>query len=251
MQTDTQAAGENQDPKNEDTLDTQQSEASKASDSQESEEPKGLEEAPEANQGEVEEGNPDETGVNAEDTADDTLLAGKYKTPEELERAYKELESKFGKETGEKAKLSRTLDTVLSPEQDTGVGVSETEALRRDTAVLKFLVAHNDVDADSMKEILSSDPLLNQISGHEAKLEYAYLRSKELTRDQAMAQVQKQAQNETKAKVAEKEAAKVESAKKAEPVDDGTELLNKATSGSQEERQAARLALYKKHLADL
>ena len=42
-----------------------------------------------------------------EQSSDPTLLAGKYKSPEELERAYKELESKLGQQQEQQAELQR------------------------------------------------------------------------------------------------------------------------------------------------
>lgn len=57
---------------------------------------------------------PEETGeVSATEPAEsgtpETLLAGKYKTAEELEKAYTELQSKFG-EVGQKAELANLLE---------------------------------------------------------------------------------------------------------------------------------------------
>jgi hypothetical protein len=52
--------------------------------------------------------------------AQETLLAGKYKSPEELAKAYKELESKLG-ETGRKAALANKLEQV------TGMNAQELE----------------------------------------------------------------------------------------------------------------------------
>jgi hypothetical protein len=48
----------------------------------------------------------------------EVLLAGKYKTPEELEKAYSELESKFG-EVGQKAEIANLLEkqTGMNPQQ--------------------------------------------------------------------------------------------------------------------------------------
>ena len=53
--------------------------------------------------------------------AQETLLAGKYKSPEELAKAYKELESKLG-ETGRKAALANKL------EEATGMDAQQIEA---------------------------------------------------------------------------------------------------------------------------
>ena len=59
------------------------------------------------------------------DTAE-TLLAGKYKSPEELERAYKEAERKIS-ELGEKAKKAELVDRVVEKYKE--FGYSEDEAL--------------------------------------------------------------------------------------------------------------------------
>ena len=48
-------------------------------------------------------------GEVAEEGQPEVLLAGKYKTPEELEKAYSELQSKFG-EVGQKAEVANLLE---------------------------------------------------------------------------------------------------------------------------------------------
>lgn len=218
-----------------------------------------TETAPEATQEEAKA----ETEVKAEDTAEGKLYAGKYKSVEELEKAYTNAASKLGKETSEKAELTRILneafatpatqvtDTVSEDDVETTPQESETEQLKRDTAVLKFIIGHQDADGGTMKKILAEDPMVKQISGHDAKLEYAYLRSQNMTKDKAIAEAKKTAQDETHAKNAEKQAAQVESAKKSAPVGDDS-LLEKATGNySAEDREAARKALIKKHLVNL
>lgn len=210
---------------------------------------------PEANQ-EEEVKETSETDVNATDTAE-KLLAGKYKTPEDLEKAYKELESRFGKESSEKAELSKVLNEVMTPSEEDTASTSEDleysadDKVQRDMAVLKFIISHGDANAENMKKVLAEDPMVSQINSHEAKLEYAYLRAKDATSSQAMNEAQKVAQDEAKAKIAEKEGAQVESAKKAEPTDEGADLLSKATEGTPDERKAARNALIRKHLTNL
>ena len=57
---------------------------------------------------ETEEVADDNQSVEAEE-ASETLLAGKYKNPQELEKAYKELEGKMG-EIGQKAELANLLE---------------------------------------------------------------------------------------------------------------------------------------------
>lgn len=195
--------------------------------------------------------------VKSADTAEQQLLAGKYKTPEELEKGYKELESKFGQETSEKAELTRILNEAFTaPEPDTAAAEVESadpkiEKIERDNAVLKFIVSHQDASPEDMKKVLSEDPMIAQITSHDAKLEYAYLKTQSLSHDKAVSDAKKEAQTASEAKRAEKEVAKVESAKSAEPVNEGAELMNKATSGTPDERVAARQALIRKHLINI
>ena len=65
---------------------------------------------------------PEETGeasaVEPEESGEASLLAGKYKTPQELEKAYTELQSKLG-EQGQKAELVNQLEktTGMSHQQ--------------------------------------------------------------------------------------------------------------------------------------
>lgn len=251
---DTQAVGsEAPETPVEDTAATQPSEASESET-----------QAPEATQEQTEVESQGETEVKAEDTAEEKLLAGKYKSVEDLEKSYKELESKYGKEASEKAELTRILNDAFAPEPaapaatDTDddiyaepAGNNDTDVLKRDMAVMKFILAHEDADGSTMKEVLASDPLISQISGHEAKLEYAYLRSKNMTQPKAIEEARKSAAQQTHAKIAEKQVAQVESAKKAEPIDDNAELMTQATTGKPKERESARLSLIRKHLTQL
>lgn len=217
-------------------------------------------EAPEASQGTA-----TETGINAEDTAGEKLFAGKYKTAEDMEKAYTELQSRFTKETSEKAELSRTLNELFAtPDPATGTDTegntleevdplaTEVSNLKKLTAVQSFIMTHPDADPGSMKQILEQDPLVKQISSHEAKLEYAYMRSHLNGSPKAVEQARKDAAQAAVVKVAEKQAAQVESAGKTAPTDENTELYNKATGNySPKEREAARLALIKKNLVNL
>lgn len=207
---------------------------------------------------------PKEADVNATDTAEEKLYAGKYKSPEDMEKAYKELESKFGRETSEKAELTRILNEAFAtPEPATAATDtdsyeyqeptinSETEGLKRDTAVLKFIIGHQDADGGVMKEILATDPLINQIQGHEAKLEYAYLRSQSMGQKKAIETATKTAQVQAQAKVVEKQAAQVETAQKAVPVDEDAELMATAVGGNPTDSKAARQAIIRKRLINL
>lgn len=240
----TQATGTDA-PATADTADTQASTASEVENNQ----------APEATQTEAQGTQPE---VTAEDTAETKLYAGKYKTPEEMEKAYKNLESKFGQTATEKAELSRILnDAFTTPATaDTGDSFADEPASANqespDVAILKFIVMHgNDgVDANAMNEVLKTDPYIAQISGHDAKLQYAYLRTQNMAKDKALAEAEKKGAQSATAKIAEKQIAQVESGKKTES-DDGSELLTKATTGNPAEREAARKALIRKHLVNL
>lgn len=209
--------------------------------------------------------------VKAEDTAqEEKLYAGKYKTVEDLEKSYKELESSYGRSKSEYADLTKILNeafaspestsaTEASQNQDTEYGyqdddtAKQTQAnpLERKVTVLEFSMTHQDADAEAMKEILMSDPLVNRINGDDAKLEYAYLRAKEKTSGKAIKEAERRAQEQAAVKVAEKEVAKVESASKSEPIDEDGELRTQAMTGSPSERKAARAALIRKHLVEL
>lgn len=205
-----------------------------------------------------------ETEVKAEDTTEEKLLAGKYKSVEDLEKSYKELESKYGKEASEKAELSRALNEAFATPAQTQVQAEtetndyeepisadpESDKLKRDVAVMKFIVSHSDADAAAMKEVLATDPIVAQIPGYEARLEHAYLKAKAVSQPKAVAEAQKQAQAQTVAKIAEKEIAQVESAKKAEPVEEES-LLEKASLGKPDEAKQARLDLIRKNLINL
>jgi hypothetical protein len=205
-----------------------------------------------------------QTEVTATDTAqEEKLLAGKYKSVEDLEKSYKELESKYGKEASDRAELAKILNEAFAPPAadtatDTGYDADEeSPALKKATAaelkstILEFMYTHSDADPTTLNEILKNDPLIGRISGEDAKLEYAYLRAKSLGSEKALAEVQKKAKDATVAKIAEKEVAKVETASKADTTDDKAELMTQATSGTPDERKAARNALIRQHLTKL
>lgn len=233
-----------------DTADTQTSEATVQTNN----------EAPEESQ--AAEGKQAED-VKTEDTAEEKLYAGKYKTPDEMEKAYKELESKFGQTTSEKAELTRILNEAFNePEpgqaevqgDDYVEPTSSTadDGVKRDLAVMKFIMAHGDADATSMKDVLNNDPYVSQIASHEAKLEYAYLRSQNMSQSKAIAEAKKAAASETQAKVVEKQAAQVESGRKAEENDEDSNTYGRATGNySQEDRDQARKEWVKKNLVNL
>lgn len=207
---------------------------------------------PEATQGTEETQEVSTAEVKAEDTVEETLLAGKYKSPEDLERAYKELESKFGKETSEKAELSRILnETFLAPEvtleattdtdeyggyDEPNPVIQEVEELKRKSAVQTFILSHSDADPQSMQQVLTTDPLVQQITGHEAKLEYAYLKSQGMTQQKAIADAEKKGAERTQVKMAEKTVAQVESAKKSAPVNDKADLIERMRYGDKTAR---------------
>lgn len=236
-----------------DTADTQDSEADVQTNN----------ETPEATPGAEEKEAPE---VKAEDTVEDKLYAGKYKSVEELEKAYTNAESKLGKETSEKAELTRILNEAFAaPEPPTGTDTAddsyeetttpqvnpEIEQLKVKVAIGEFTQNHPDADTQVVNDILKSDPYVASIQGADAKLEYAYLRSQNIAKPKAIAEAKKAAQEQTQAKAAEKQAAQVESAGKSEPVEEES-LIEKATGNyTREERDAARRQLIKKQLVDL
>lgn len=202
-----------------------------------------------------------QTEVKTEDTVqEEKLFAGKYKTVEDLEKSYKELESSFGKKTNEYAELTKILNEAFIPPEpaaedtaydDPGESAAATDPLKRKVTLLEFALTHSDADGEAMKKVLAEDPLVSKINGDDAKLEYAYYRAKSLTMETNVAEAQRQAQVQTHAKIAEKELAKVESVTKTEPADDSKANMTKATGGTPEERKSARLALIRQHLTKL
>jgi hypothetical protein len=235
-----------------DTADTQTSEASVVNN-----------DAPEATQ---EQATAQETvapDTNATDTAEEKLYAGKYKTPEDMEKAYLNAQSKLSETAGEKAELARILNESMStpkpgqaeevadPYEEINPQSSEIDQLKRDNAVTKFLYAHGDADATSMQEVLGSDPMVAQIQGHEAKLEYAYLKSQSLSSSKAISEAKKQGAQATQAKIAEKQVASVESARKATPINEDANLMARATSGSPSDAKAARAEIIRRDLINL
>lgn len=218
-------------------------------------------EAPEATQETVE---TTPTEVKAEETASEILYAGKYKTVEDLENAYKNAESKLGSTTSEKAELAKILNeafqapeaVVAAPaaddfEDEPNPVTQEIDGLKRVQAVQSFVMNHPEADAATMQKILAEDPIIRQISGHDAKLEYAYLRSQSMGQSKTIAEAEKKGAQAATAKVAEKQVAQVESARNVEVIEDGAELLTQASTGNPDERESARRALIKKHLVNL
>jgi hypothetical protein len=185
--------------------------------------------------------------TNAEDTAEAKLYAGKYKSVEEMESAYQELNSKFTNTAQEKAELTRILDQAFAapanePVVDTGYGYEEPlvnpeiEGLKRDNSVFKFITTHEDADASAMEQVLKSDPVISQIAGYDAKLEYAYLKSKTIAQPKAIAEAQRVAVEQTQAKTAEKQVAQVESARKAAPASDKADRIERMRYGDKSAR---------------
>jgi hypothetical protein len=201
--------------------------------------------------------------IKATDTAEEKLYAGKYKSPEELEKGYTELQSKFGQTTSEKAELSRILnEAFVQPEvappvveeayEEPNPLNQEIENLKRVTSVQSFVMNHQDADAASMGKVLAEDPLVKQISGHDAKLEYAYLRSQNMSQQKAIVEAQKNGAQAAQAKIAEKQVAQVETASAAGKQDDGSDLYERATGNySQADRDKARRELIRKNLVNL
>lgn len=243
---DTQAPGTDA-PAQADTADTQVSEASEV-----------KQEAPEATQNEQ----GTQTEVTATDTAESKLYAGKYKTAEEMEKAYVNLQSKATRDAMEKADLSRTLNQAFSTPEITDTGDSfsdetdprnqDIENLKRTTSVQSFIMTHPDANGAAMNEVLNKDPYVKQMPSYEAKLQYAYALSQNMSQPQAIAEARKEAAQATQVKVAEKQAAQVEAARATQPTDEGAELFERATGNyDQATRDKARLGVIKKRLINL
>lgn len=207
----------------------------------------------------------EEPTVNATDTAEEKLYAGKYKSVEDMEKAYTELTSKFTTTAQEKAELSRILnESFITPQpaqaattedvfgEEADPVNQEIEQLKKVTAVQSFVMTHQDADAAAMQQVLTTDPLVKQINGHEAKLEYAYLRSQSMSQSKAIAEAEKKGAQSAQAKIAEKQVAQVETAQQSSaPIDENAELREQMQSGSLAEREAARRAYIKKNLVNL
>lgn len=204
-------------------------------------------EAPDTNQGE------EETGINGEDKAD-KLLAGTFKSTEELERAYKELRTKATKDAMQKAELAKTVNNTLSEQTEGLYGddhvAVKLDAMERSNAVNSFTITHPDANVAEVDSILRSDPVVQSIGTYEGRLEYAYLKSQNMATQKAVEEAGKKAAVQKEAKILEKQAAQVESSRKAEPEQD-TDLLTQASTGSYEQREAARRELIRKHLINL
>lgn len=183
---------------------------------------------PEAAQGE---GAPE---LNATETVEEKLYAGKYKSAEDLEKAYLSAQSEASKMAGEKAELSRILSDAFAEapvsqpqaqsqddygfQDESAQPVNrEIEGLKRDQAVTSFIFSHPDADGAAIMEVLSKDPNVAHISTYQAKLNYAHAVSQNSTKSKTIEAARKQAQVDTQVKVAEKQAAQVESATKQAP----------------------------------
>lgn len=251
MDVDTQATGSEAPAETTaaDTVETQPSEANV----------QNTNETPEATQE-----NEEKTEVKAEDTVEDKLYAGKYKSVEEMEKAYQELNTKATRDAMEKAELTRILNEAFSTPESAPQSVEsddlyadesntpnqgEGDGVKRDLAVVKFTIAHQDADGKAMLEVLNSDPLVSNINSYDAKLEYAYLRSQNMAQSKALEEAKKQGAQSAQAKIAEKQVAQVETAvKTAAKTDEKSELQERMSSGSLIDREAARKQYIRKYL---
>jgi hypothetical protein len=184
--------------------------------------------------------------VNAEDTGSEKLYAGKYKTPEEMERAYQDLQSKFTSTSQEKAEISRILteafaqpDPVAQPtavvDDDFGDSTPSAppvnDAQTRDLAVMKFMMTHDNVDAKQLQTVLATDPYVSTMGTYESKLEYAYLRSREQQSAQTVAEATRNAGLQAQVKTVEKQAAQVEQANRSQQPNPAAERNERIRQG--------------------
>lgn len=208
-----------------------------------SEASEALIEAPEATQEQVATEEVATPETNAEDTAEAKLYAGKYKTVEEMEDAYRNLNTKATRDAMEKAELTRILDQAFAtPEapaaQDTEAYSYEQpsvdpriDSLERSNAVLLFMNTHDNADAKEMKQVLDTDPLAKSITDPTAKLEYAYLKTQSMSSTKALAEAERAGAERVQQKTAEKQVAQVESAKSATPVNQKADRIERMRYG--------------------
>ena len=195
-------------------------------------------EAPEATQGEGDKSQE----VKATDTAsEERLYAGKYKSVEEMEKAYAELNSKATRDAQEKAELARILnESFTSPEPDAQQQpvqgydeydtpdpvAQEIEKLKQQQVASTFIFTHPDADPKGLEEVFKTDPLVNSITDYNARLEYAYQKSKNIASQKAIEEARKQGATENQVKTLEKQAAQVESAAQQAQPDTSNEELS-------------------------
>lgn len=178
--------------------------------------------------------NGEESAVKAEETVEEKLYAGKYKTAEDLEKAYLSAQSEASRISQEKADLTKILASGFMDEpapqaqaqaddysdyddDSTPQSNPATLAMERRFAVMEFAMSNPDADGAAIMDVIKNDPFVAQLPSYEAKLKYAHALSQNTARPKAVAEAKKQAQAETQAKIAEKQAAQVESATKQSP----------------------------------
>lgn len=195
-------------------------------------------EAPEATQDNAQAQEAQAPETKAEETAEERLYAGKYKTVEDLEGAYKNASSEASRISQERAELAKILnDAFIQPEspaqpqvgqeeyQDENQPDPQQDLTNRKLATMEFLYTHGDANGEDMNKVLREDPHIQQISDYSAKLEYAYLKSKNMSSSKAIEEAQRKGAEQAQAKTAEKQAAQVETAKqKAQPTEGDNEL---------------------------
>lgn len=203
-----------------------------------------------------------ESDVKAEETVEEKLYAGKYKSVEDLEKAYQSAQSEATKLSQDRAELSRLLEESFASPSEPVAQTEETDSyedvdpvrqeldgLKRDSAVSKFAFSHPDADGTVMNQVLQSDPMVKNIQGYEAKLEYAYLKSQNMTSKKAVEEATKKAAQQTQAKIVEKQTAQVETAGKAEKIDERTDILNRMQNArTNEDAEKARREYIRKYL---
>lgn len=155
---------------------------------------------------------------------EDGFLGGKYKSKEDFENAYKNLQTTRQRELQEAAELRSVLQAAFATDDDTTdpatAGYAGYDDDKADSVVanrlvnMEFAMAHPDADGKAILDVMKNDPVAKQIQSYEARLRYAYLASKEKAAPQQVAEAQRQAAADAKAKVVEKQAAQVEPATK-------------------------------------
>ena len=164
-------------------------------------------------------------------------LAGKFNSPEELEKAYKELESKFGQTSQEKANLQKAFEQlapVFNENLDTEQPISEIEDPEKrleslvfkatsramapqqaNLAIERLVVKHPDFSnyIDDIKGVLQEMPQL--LDNKETGLERAYRIAKADRFEQEKSRAKEDGKKEAYQSIANKSISGVEGASKA------------------------------------
>jgi len=147
-------------------------------------------------------------GEVAEEGQPEVLLAGKYKTPEELEKAYSELQSKFG-EVGQKAEVANLLEkqTGMNAQQIKDY-ISQQEQARMQEQIQENPLGYVHAEVQQLKNkiaLQAEEKELDKFLSSEEGKPYAQNRDKifqlglNLAKDKSYADIAKEWFGETRA----------------------------------------------------